>query len=293
MRATTRAKQARQPRQRRPATPPAPLPIETVDVLVLSLDADLARVRRLDDGAVLGLRAADLRAIIPGLRLTVDVTRRGKTLYAVRIRHARFDPDALALPPRPPQLFGPWPADLDLDHLPADIAADLRARPRDMFEMHIASQVDEELLQRAIDRHEEGDALAAYTLLMRLAERDLGNLDVHLHLGNLVFEVILAVARSHYEIAVQLGDRRLGPEFDGVLSWHLVGNRAYVRSMHGLGLCQWRAGDFTAAERTFRRMLRLCPEDGVGARILLADVRARKLWNDFADDDLADNDVPF
>lgn len=49
------------------------------------------------------------------------------------------------------------------------------------------------------------------------------------------------------------------------------------------------AGDFDAAEHTFRRMLCLCPEDGIGARMLLAAVRARKLWDDFG----VDHDNPF
>lgn len=293
MRASRRRKQPPQPRQRWHDPPrPATTPTETFDVVVLALGEDLARVRRLDTGDVVGLRAPDLRAIVPGLRLTVKCDApRGKTSPRTRlgdILHARLDLDALALPHRPPIECGPWPGDQELDHLPDDIAAELRARPREMFEMWTPDEADEYLLSAAIE-HREEELTIAYELLMRLVERTPDNIAAHLHLGNLVFDVVFPVARAHYEIAVQIGDRQLGPDFDGILPWGLHANRPLLRSLQGLGLCQWRGGDFDAAARTFRRMLILCPEDGIGARILLADVRARRLFEDLAGSD----DPPF
>lgn len=292
MRATRRHKPARPGRPQHDATPRV-LPAEVVDVLVLSLAEAHANVRRLDDGSVGKLQTPDLRAVVPGLRLTVEYPTRSTStakLRAGRILHARLDLDALGLPPRPPLEFDDWRADEALDHLPADIAAELRSRPRRMFEMQEPDRADDALLDGALEHHAAGDRLAAYKLFMRLVERDPGDLDAHLHLGNLAFDLLLPVARSHYEVAVQLGDRDLGPGFADILSWFLHGNRAYLRSLHALGLCHWRAGDFTGAERLFRRMLLLCPEDGIGARFILPAVRARALWDD---DDDHDADIPF
>ncbi|MBZ5707851.1 tetratricopeptide repeat protein [Nannocystis pusilla] len=295
MRASDRRKQTPRPRHPRQEAPRRePEPTQLVDVVVLSLAEDSARVRRLDDGTIVRLRVPDLRAIVPALRVSVQCRApRGnappRTLVG-HILHARLDLDALALPPRPPIEFGPWPMDDELDHLPDDVVAHLRARARDMFEMHSPPPDDEDILFAALDHREADRPLAAHELLMRLVERDPGNIDAHRHLGNLVFDVLLPVARTHYEIAVQIGERQLGPGFDGILSWYLHGNRAFLRSLHGLGLCQWRGGDFHSAEATFRRMLCLCPEDGIGARFLLVDVRARKLWGDGAE---GDGEPPF
>ena len=40
---------------------------------------------------------------------------------------------------------------------------------------------------------------------------------------------------------------------------------------------------FAEAQRVFRRMLKLNPMDNQGARFLLDDVRARRLWEDCKD----------
>lgn len=53
-----------------------------------------------------------------------------------------------------------------------------------------------------------------------------------------------------------------------------VDNRPFLRALHGLGLCQWRLGDFTAARETFWRLLMLNPYDNLGVRFLIDEVEA-------------------
>jgi hypothetical protein len=50
--------------------------------------------------------------------------------------------------------------------------------------------------------------------------------------------------------------------------------------MHGHGICLWRLGRFEEASHIFERMLWLNPADNQGARFLVADVRAKRPWED-------------
>ncbi|GEM_PF-3400367 len=57
-------------------------------------------------------------------------------------------------------------------------------------------------------------------------------------------------------------------------------NRPLFRGLHGLALALWRLRRFDAAELALLNMLWLNPVDNQGARMLLADVRARRRWED-------------
>jgi len=69
-------------------------------------------------------------------------------------------------------------------------------------------------------------------------------------------------------------------DFDGLLPWGHLDNRPFLRCMHGFGLCLWRLGRFAEAGRVFDRMLWLNPSDNQGARFLIDDIRARRVWED-------------
>jgi tetratricopeptide (TPR) repeat protein len=53
--------------------------------------------------------------------------------------------------------------------------------------------------------------------------------------------------------------------------------------MHGYGLCLWRLGRFSEAERVFERMLWLNPSDNQGVRFLTDEVKAKTAWKDYED----------
>jgi hypothetical protein len=73
-------------------------------------------------------------------------------------------------------------------------------------------------------------------------------------------------ALVHYEIGVRIGELSLPADFDGLLVWARVDNRAFLRCMHGYGLCLWRLGDFAAAKTVFERILSFNPNDNQGVR---------------------------
>ncbi len=128
------------------------------------------------------------------------------------------------------------------------------------------------------DCKDSGNAAAACKILMDLCEADLRCLDAHAHLGNLAFDPMPYDASRHYEIGFRIGELSLPNGFNGVLRWGHIDNRPFLRCMHGFGLCLWRLGRFTEALELFERMLLLNPSDNQGARFLLADVRAKRLW---------------
>jgi tetratricopeptide (TPR) repeat protein len=115
---------------------------------------------------------------------------------------------------------------------------------------------------------------------MELCQADLRCLDAHSHLGHLVFDHHPQDAIGHSEVGVRIGELSLGNDFAGVLMWHFIDNRPFLRCMHGYGLCLWRLGRFDEAARVFERMLWLNPSDNQGARFLIDDVKAEIAWED-------------
>ena len=66
------------------------------------------------------------------------------------------------------------------------------------------------------------------------------------YMGDARSEWRVRKAQECYQAGVQVGERALPPSFDGLLPWGWVDNRPFLRALHGLGLCQWRLGDFAA-----------------------------------------------
>ena len=130
------------------------------------------------------------------------------------------------------------------------------------------------------DLKEADDHAGAYRILNDLCEADLRCLDAHAHLGNLAFARRPEVAVRHYEAGFRIGELSLWEGFDGLLPWGHIDNRPFLRCMHGYALCVWRLGRFGEAARIFRRMLWLNPTDNQGVRLVLADVRAKRPWEE-------------
>jgi hypothetical protein len=110
----------------------------------------------------------------------------------------------------------------------------------------------------ASELHAAGERGAAEASLMKMLAQDLRCLDAHAHLGT---------------------------DFDGVLPWGHVGNRPYLRCLHGVGLCFWRLGALEEAAKTFTRMLWINPSDNQGERFKLANVQAGRTWEQCEEDE--------
>ena len=64
------------------------------------------------------------------------------------------------------------------------------------------------------------------------------------------------------------------------VDWKAPHDRALLRAMHGLALCEYRRGHTKEAEWRFREILKLNPDDNTGVKFLLADIKGgRKTWD--------------
>jgi tetratricopeptide (TPR) repeat protein len=135
-------------------------------------------------------------------------------------------------------------------------------------------------ITRSNELKDAGEVAEAVKILKELCQADLRCLDAHSHLGKSAFVHRPQDALRHYEAGLRIGELSLGDDFAGVLSWGHIGNRPFLRCMHGYGLCLWRLGRLDEAERVFDRMLWLNPSDNQGVRVLIDAVKAKTAWED-------------
>ncbi len=134
----------------------------------------------------------------------------------------------------------------------------------------------------ALELFEAGYDVDAVNVIHETLTEDLRCIDAHTALGNHHFEqrTFWEPALLHYQVAVQLGQWFLGPGFAGQLPWGLIENRPFLRALHGLGLCHYRAGATDEALAVFHQMMRYNPSDNQGARMLIKDIEAGRTWQE-------------
>lgn len=272
-----------------------------IELVVLAPKQRAARCRVVGTGRELTLRSKDVWDMVPGEVITVRASTQwtyGGHLYlSGNVESRRLDIDALGLVPL--RLLDQWPwdpteedwgdGDCGDEDEPVEewLSAIIARGPRPSFEMEQVlpgvdpDDWDSDPILQASELDEAGDSHGARKLLVALLAADLRCLDAHAHLGHFVFDHTPAKALRHYEVGVRIGELLLGPPFDGLLLWNRTDNRPFLRCMHGLGLCLWRAGRSAEAEAVFERLLSLNPTDEQGIRFLLPRVRAREAWEDY------------
>lgn len=91
----------------------------------------------------------------------------------------------------------------------------------------------------------------------------------------------LAAAENHYSKAYEIGHSVLPGDFRGKLPWGWIDNRPFLRSLHGLALVKLRRGDARAARDLLLRLIKLDPDDRLGARMILDDIKKGTVpWDD-------------
>lgn len=263
-----------------------------VDLVVLSVKETAARCRALGSERIVTLRCQAWR-LIPGTIITVRPRKQwsyaGHPYLSGDLGESRVDAAALGLVPLELRDEGLWdPSEEywgeDGEPIPDWASAIVAGGPRPAFEMEQVlpgedpDEPDLDVITLSNDLKEAGEWDEAERLLMEALETDLRCLDAHAHLGNMVFDHRPQQAAVHYEIGKAIGELSLGDDFDGVLPWGLVDNRPFLRCLHGYGLCLWRLGKVSEAERHFERMLWLDPSDNQGIRFLLDDVKKGLSW---------------
>jgi tetratricopeptide (TPR) repeat protein len=163
--------------------------------------------------------------------------------------------------------------------------------PRPSFELEECRPVkdaedwESDPVDEAIEQWNAGQRVQAIRLLEAACRADLRCLDAHAHLGSFRFEHRPEQALLHYEVGAGIGRLSLGKDFDGVLPWGCLDNRPFLRCLHGYGLCLWRLGRFREAKGVFEQLLWMNPSDNQGVRFALPDVRAKRIWQDFVDEE--------
>ncbi|MBN2241938.1 MAG: cytoplasmic protein [Acidobacteria bacterium] len=266
-----------------------------VELVVLAVKKRGARCRLPGIERIITLRAGRLWTAAPGTIVTVEPRKQwrygGHPYLSGEIQSVRIDAGALELVPLGLEDMGLWdPGDEyggENDEPLGEWCRTIMAQgPRPMFKMEqvlTGEALDDPFNAptiRAVYLNDNGDKEESIAVLMQLCQADLRCLDAHAHLGDFAFERNPVDAVLHYEVGLRIGELSLGENFAGVLPWSFIGNRPFLRCMHGYGFCLWRLGRFDEAERTFQQMLRLNPSDDQGVRFLIDEVRAKKAWED-------------
>ena len=267
---------------------------ESTELAVLSVKQMSARCRIMKGDLEVTFRTGYARDLIPGEIVTVKPGKMwnyaGHSYISGEIESARLDIAALNLIPLNLHSFGLWDPN---EHYWGEEGEPIEkwAKPiiargvRPSFEMEqvipgvAPDDFDSDPICEAVDLNNVGDHDAAYKILMDLCQQELRCLDAHAHLGNFNFDHAPEQALRHYDVGCRIGELSLGPGFDGVLEWGLIGNRPFLRCMQGYGLCLWRLGRFKEAEKVFEKMLWLNPSDNQGVRFVIQHVRAKEAWH--------------
>jgi hypothetical protein len=265
-----------------------------MQLIVLSTRNDWVRCRPVGGDRIIMLEASLLVDVVPGDIATVRPRRQwngdGHSYLTATYESVRLDVAALGLVPLGLEHRDVWAPGQDLwgadRHVFEDLARPLVAcGPRQGYVMeHVVPGRDPDLeldpVTASLELEEAGEESTARDFLMAVCEEDLRCLDAHAHLGAYALEDVLEIAIRHYEVGVRIGELSVRPDFDGVLPWGHLGNRPFLRCMHGYGLCLWRHGRFEDAGRVFERLLRLNPNDNQGARFLIREVRRQTPWEE-------------
>lgn len=266
----------------------------SIKLVVLSQKTIAVRCRLLDSDRAITLRTSSHDLAVPGEIIVVRPKKQwryaGHPYLSGDIESVKFDAAALGLVPLRLNDFGEWsPRDhyWGEENEPLEKWAEpiVSRGPRPSYEMEQVlpgqdpEDYDNDPIIEAIDLKDAGEHGKAIDLLMGLCQSDLRCLDAHAHLGNFASDLNPTEAIRHYAVGVGIGELSLGCDFSGLLPWDLLGNRPFMRCLHGLGLCTWRLGRFEEAERVFTRLLWLNPNDNLGAHFNLYAVEKRQEWN--------------
>lgn len=275
----------------------ATAPEETVEAVVLKVASETARLRPLGEDQEVTLRGSgsDVWKLAPGQIVTVRPRKRWShrryQYLSGNVEGMRVDTAALGLRPIELREHGavetgePYGADLDA------LWAVVSNQSNIAFELErVVPGADEhdgdDPVLEALDLRSAGDNEAAEKVLMELLHADLRCLDAHALLGEWTFEMsydsLAAKALVHFEVGVGIGELSLGPYFKGRAPWQLVGNRPYLRCLHGLGLALWRQERTSEAAKAFERACALDPTDPLGARLCWGAVRHGTTWTEWS-----------
>ena len=247
---------------------------QPIDLVVLAVRNTNARCRLLGGDLQYTFRSGDVWKLAPGDIANVEGrkqwTHRGHLYLSGKVLGSRLDVTSLGLVPLRLEKEELWE--------PSGGGARLSF---EMEEVVPGRAGNADPVADAYEHLQEGAREGARDILMDEVLLDLRCLGAHAGLGFCTFGwANPETAMRHFQVGVRIGELSLGSGGSEVLPWSRIGNRPFLRCIHGYGLCLWRMGRFEEAQGTFERLLWLDPGDFLGARDHLQKVRSREDWSD-------------
>lgn len=273
---------------------------EPIDLVALVVKSNAIRCKILSTGQTVTFRHR--KDEVEGEILTVipdKVWRFKNTWYMIgELKSKRIDIPALKLTPLKLEKMFLWEPENEIfdeqsEPINAYQKAVFESGARQEYEMENLLEVKDEIrnyvyaFDDVIELSDSYKYEEALGLIEKILALDLRCLDAHHFLGTQDFnfsdepsEFMINRAKRHYEVGVKIGELSLPDNFNGVLAWTLIGNRPFLRCLHGYGLSLWRLGELEKAREIFQRMIWMNPEDNQGVRFILADIDCGLSWYD-------------
>lgn len=135
---------------------------------------------------------------------------------------------------------------------------------------------DESETDSLTDEIEAGliDGVAAINVAEQLLEDNPDNFETYSFLGHLYWKTgMLDDAAEVYAAGYARAVKLIPKSFRGQIRWLHLDNRSFLRVAHGHLLSLMHEGDGRRAQALANKLLRWCPDDNLGIRFLLPDIK--------------------
>jgi tetratricopeptide (TPR) repeat protein len=127
----------------------------------------------------------------------------------------------------------------------------------------------EEIFERFYDAEELDDPDLAFREYYQIIDDDPEFIDAYSSLG--WWEIRMSNyghAFVHFITAYEIGSKLIPKDFQGTIIWGIIGNRPFLRTMHGLGLAYESMRQYEKADLIYEQILAYNPNDNQGVRAL-------------------------
>ena len=91
-------------------------------------------------------------------------------------------------------------------------------------------------------------------------------------------EIFLHRSHNCYKSAIEIAERGMPEDIDGIFLWICHENRPYLRALNGLYLTFWKQKEYEKAYEVATKLLRICPTDNLGVRFIIEKIKNREEW---------------
>ena len=93
-------------------------------------------------------------------------------------------------------------------------------------------------------------------------------------------ELFLHRSYNCYKAAVEIAERGMPEDIDGIFLWICHENRPYLRALNGLYLTLWKQQEYERSYEVAAKLLRMCPTDNLRVRFNIEKIKNREKWEE-------------